>query len=219
MRTISTLLLAAFLFLLTACHDEREAVPPPAPYGVETAFPFSGSVAQQPFTFYLRRTNAWRMVGHAGYFNGWETEYEFNSRTDADGTFYFQLEYPMAISPYEAFRPGPLTKGFDAYYWQLQLAVPDGGGLARYRAADRLHREDAVVTRSQQVPPPARVRERSPILLDHQGQPYFEVHLRFEVPVVRTDTPEEKAYLFSGEGLFRVPVAWDQLEKQGLMVR
>lgn len=218
MRTISILMLAPLLFLLAACQEE-EAVAPPTPYGVETAFPFTGSVAQQSFTFYLRRTNAWRMVGHTGYFNGWETEYEFNSTTDADGAFYFQLEYPLAVSPYQAFQPGPLTKGFEAYYWQVQLAVPDGAGLARYRAADRFCREDAVVTRSQQVPAPATVRERSPILLDHQGQPYFEVRIQFEVPVVRTDIPEEKAYLFTGEGLFRVPMDWDQLEKQGLMVR
>lgn len=212
MRRFRLLILFSPLLFLLSCHSEREAETP-APYGVETAFPFEGSVDNQPFLFFLREANAWQMVGHAGYFNAWETNYEFNSATTADGDFYFRLEYPMDRSPYQVFQPGPLTRGLESFYWQLRLSVPGDEGLASYRAAHRRSREDVVVTRSQRVSAPAHILDRSPILLDHQGQPYFEVQIRFETPVVRTDLPEEPAFLLTGEGTFRVPVLWEQMEK------
>ncbi len=212
MRRFHLLILVPPLLLLLSCRSEQE-VATPAPYGVETAFPFVGNVDHQPFLFYLREAHTWQMVGHTGYFNAWETSYEFNSATTADGHFYFRLEYPMDRSPYDVFQPGPLTKGLECFYWQLGLSVQGDDGLAFYRAAHRRSREDGIATRSQRVSAPAHILDRSPILLDHQGEPYFEVRIRFETPVVRTDKPEEPAFLLSGGGTFRVPVLWEQMEK------
>lgn len=212
MKNKHLLLLACLWPLLFHCHREAPTEKP-APFGVETYYDLTGNVDGKPFVFYLREARAWSMVGHSGYFHAWEVDYEFNSTTTADGRFYFRLEYPMKLSPYEALQPGPLTKNLDYYCWTLHLALPDGDGLATYEAAHRHSAEDEVVRRSQYPAAPARVRERSPVLFDHMGLPYFEVRIRFELPVVQSDTPEQKGRWLNAEGLFRVPVKWEQLEQ------
>lgn len=208
MRTPFYLTLSLVLtMLMAACQKEKTEVAL-LPYGIESHYPFSGQVGGQEFGFFLRQTQLQTMVGHTGYYYVWSSDYELNTTTEADGNFHLKFQFPLSADVYEAFQPGYLGEGFDNYYWNLCLIVPQHGGptLAHYGAYIEVVPPAPLVLRSEEAASGVQIIERSPIMLDHQGEPYFEVRLRFDLAVSRTDIVTEAAYLLKAEGLFRVPL-------------
>jgi|GEM_PF-5535262 len=208
---LHTFLLLVLALTLTACHQD-DISPPLSLDGVDMHYALKGEIEGRNFEFFQGENERYIVIGHRGYLKSWETVFERSSSTEKDGYIRLLYQFPINMHTLDAMPTGKMAEGIDGCRWKLELSLPDATNQMIHYGWDSKSWDKPVDFGRGLAPKPPTVLERSPILIDETGKPYFDVRLEFRTILYTLDEKRRQAP-FVAEGLFRVYLCEEDEER------